>query len=77
MPLLRPFLAFFISQRTSDGASNTAFDPFTNSGAIIPQLALSFLALALGILALSLLLQTLGAYSVSDRFFGSTYGLVV
>lgn len=56
MPLPRSFLAISISQRTSHGPSNTAFDSFTNSGAIIPQLALGFLALALSILALSLLL---------------------
>lgn len=77
MPLPRSFLTLSISQRTGHGPSNTAFDSFPNSSAIIPQLALGFLTLALSILALSLLLETVGAYSISDRFFGSADGLVV
>lgn len=77
MPLPRTFLTLSISQRTSHGPPNAAFDSFPNSRSIVPQLAFGFLALAFSILSLSLLFETLGANSVSDCFFGSANGLIV
>lgn len=77
MPLPRTLFALSISQRTSHGAPNAAFHSFPNSRAIIPQLAFGLLALAFSILALSLLFEPVGAYSVPDCFFGGANGLVV
>lgn len=77
MPLPRAFLTLSISQRTSHGPANAAFDSFPNSRSIILQLTFGFLALAFSILALSLLFETVGANSVTDCFFGSTNRLVV
>lgn len=77
MPLPRALFALPISQRTSHGAPNAAFDSFPNSRAIIPQLAFGFLALAFSILALSLPFEPVGAYGVPDCFFGSTNRLIV
>lgn len=77
MPLPRTLFALSISQRTSHGAPNATFHSFPNSRAIIPQLTFGFLVLAFSILALSLLFEPVGAYSVPDCFFGSANGLVV
>lgn len=58
--------------RSTNGASNTVM----NSLAEVRELSLSFLALALLVLANALLLEALGAYESTDGFLGRAYSLV-
>lgn len=72
----RLLLLLAIAHKPGHSALDAALDALPDPRAVVPQLALGFLAFSLGVLALAGLLQARDAQGAAEGFFGGADGLI-